>query len=146
MVKEKAPWILTDYMRWDQSLLFAGNRRVSVTLPLYLASRCGSQDMRMAKKKAGMDYRAFRRHIRKAHLTLLQFAELLGMNRNSLTNYSKKRSVPSHLGIIAILIAEMVERNIDYRALLRKVKIVRKKPRGAGLGKFGGDKRHRDSD
>lgn len=90
-----------------------------------------------------MDYAIFLRQIQRAHLTLREFAELLKMNRVSLSNYAKKGIVPSHLGLIAILLAEMGKRNIDYRSILRHVAIVPKKPRGAGIGKFGGDKQQR---
>jgi transcriptional regulator with XRE-family HTH domain len=90
-----------------------------------------------------MDYESFLRQIRRAHLTLREFAGLLGMNRISLSNYAKKGTIPSHLAIIATLLAEMGKRNIEYRSILREVQIVQKKPRGAGMGKFGGDKQQR---
>ena len=90
-----------------------------------------------------MDYRTFLRQIRRAHLTVREFAELLGMNRISLSNYAKKGTVPSHLGVIAALLAEMGKQNIEFRSILRQVAIIPKKPRGAGIGKFGGDKQQR---
>jgi hypothetical protein len=34
----------------------------------------------------------------------------------------------------------MAERKIDYRDTLSRIDILPKKPRGAGIGKFGGDK------
>jgi transcriptional regulator with XRE-family HTH domain len=88
-------------------------------------------------------YPEFLRQLRQAHLTLREFAELLGMNRVSLSNYAKKSIVPSHLAIIAVLLAEMGRRNIEYRSILQQIPVVRKKPRGAGIGKFGGDKQQR---
>lgn len=90
-----------------------------------------------------MDYADFLRHLRRAHLTLHGFAKLLGMNRISLSNYSKRGTVPSHLVVIATLLAEMGKRNIDYRSILQQLRIPPKKPRGAGIGKFGGDKQQR---
>lgn len=69
--------------------------------------------------------------------------ELQKMNRVSLSNYAKERHRSTHLGLIAKLLAEMRKRNIDYRSILRQVAIVPKKPRGAGIGKFGGDKQQR---
>jgi len=90
-----------------------------------------------------MDYGTFLRLIGRAHLTVREFAELLRMNRISLSNYAKKGVVPSHLVVIAVLLAEMGKKNIDFRAILRQLEIVPKRPRGAGIGKFGGDKQQR---
>ena len=89
-----------------------------------------------------MTYEEFQRQIGKAGLTIRQFAELVKMNRISLSNYGKKGEVPSHLAVIATLLGEMAERKIDYRAVLSKIDITPKKPRGAGIGKFGGDKQN----
>ena len=87
-----------------------------------------------------MTYDEFLRQLGKAGLNIRQFAELMKMNRVSLSNYGKKGEVPSHLAIIATLLGEMAERKIDFREVLSKVDISPKKPRGAGIGKFGGDK------
>lgn len=88
-----------------------------------------------------MTYIEFIRHIRKANLTLKDFAELLKMNPASLSNYAKKGEVPMHLAVIATLLAEMYERKINYHHILEKIDIPTKKPRGLGKeGKFGGDK------
>lgn len=88
-----------------------------------------------------MTYDEFQRQIGKAGLNIRQFAELVKMNRISLSNNKKKGDVPSHLAVIATLLGEMAERQIDFREVLSKIDIVPKKPRGAGMqGKFGGDK------
>ena len=88
-----------------------------------------------------MTYDEFQRQIGKAGLTIRQFAELVKMNRISLSNYGKKGEVPSHLAVIATLMGEMADRKIDFREALSRIDIVPKKPRGAGMrGKFGGDK------
>ena len=87
-----------------------------------------------------MNYEEFQRQLGKAGLTLSQFAELVKMNRISLSNYAKRGCVPSHLAIIASLLGEMAEQNLDYRSVLAKIDISTKKPRGAGaIGKFGGN-------
>ncbi|MGZ4957633.1 MAG: hypothetical protein ACXV7J_00135 [Methylomonas sp.] len=88
-----------------------------------------------------MTYEEFQRHIGKAGLTIREFAELIKMNRISLSNYGKKGEVPSHLAVIAVLLGEMSDRQINYREALSQIDIAPKKPRGAGkAGKFGGDK------
>jgi hypothetical protein len=87
-----------------------------------------------------MSYDEFLRQIGKAGLTVREFAELVKMNRISLSNYAKKGEVPSHLAVIAVLVAEMGDQKIDFRAVLSQIAIEPKKPRGAGIGRFGGDK------
>ena len=90
-----------------------------------------------------MEYREFLSQIRKAHLTVGGFARLVGMNRVSLSNYAKRGRIPSHLAIIATLLGEMGKRNIEFQSLLQSMQIAPKKPRGAGIGKFGGDRQRR---
>lgn len=87
-----------------------------------------------------MDYNDFLRHIESAGLKLHEFAALIGMNRVSISNYAKAGEVPAHLAIIAVLLGEMKKHNIDFHEPLSKIDIAPKKPRGAGLGKFGGNK------
>jgi hypothetical protein len=87
-----------------------------------------------------MTYIEFQRHVGKAGLTIKSFAELIRMNRISLSNYAKQGEVPSHLAIIAALLGEMADRGIDYRAVLTRIDVASKKPRGAGKsGRFGGN-------
>lgn len=87
-----------------------------------------------------MTYDDFLFHINKAGLKLHEFATLVKMKPNSVTNYAKVGEVPSHLAVISALLGEMHSRGIDYREVLSEIEIAPKRPRGAGLGKFGGDK------
>lgn len=87
-----------------------------------------------------MTYDEFKRQIGKAGLTIHSFSELVKMNRVSLSNYAKQGNVPSHLAVIATLLGSMADGETDFRAALLHVEITPKKPRGAGVGKFGGDK------
>lgn len=88
-----------------------------------------------------MTYTEFQRHVGKAGLTIKSFAELIRMNRISLSNYAKQGDVPSHLAVIATLLGEMAERGIDYKEVLSRIEIAPKKPRGsAAPGRFGGSK------
>lgn len=86
-----------------------------------------------------MTYDEFQRHVGKAGLTIKAFAELVRMNRISLSNYAKQGEVPSHLAVIAALLGEMADRGIDYHEILSRIDITSKKPRGSGkAGRFGG--------
>lgn len=87
-----------------------------------------------------MTYKEFYRQLGKAGLSIREFADLVKMNHNSVTNCAKRGEVPSHLAVIATLLGEMADRKIDYKELLAGIDIAPKKPRGAGIGKFGGDK------
>lgn len=86
-----------------------------------------------------MTYDEFKRHVGKAGLTIRAFADLLKLNPASVSNHAKSGEVPSHLAIIALLLAELAERKVNFREILDKAEIVGKKPRGAGKGKFGGN-------
>ena len=66
-----------------------------------------------------MPYSEFQRLIGKAGLTIKEFAELLGMNPNSITNYHKEGDIPSH---IAIINSSMKENGIDFYKVFEKVK------------------------
>jgi hypothetical protein len=88
-----------------------------------------------------MNYDEFTRQLGKAGLNARQFADLIRMNPNSVTNCSKKGEVPAHLAVIVSLMGEMAEHRIDFKAVLAKVEIEPKKPRGgAAKGRFGGSR------
>lgn len=89
-----------------------------------------------------MTYEEFSRQLGKAGLTVREFADLIKMHPNSITNCRKKGDVPSHLAVAVALMGEMAERHIDFRNVLSKIEIASKKPRGAGRGKFGGNKQN----
>lgn len=86
-----------------------------------------------------MTYDEFKRHVGKSGLTIKAFADLLKLNRASISNHAKSGEVPTHLAVIAVLLAELAERKVNFKEILDNVEIVGKKPRGAGKGKFGGD-------
>lgn len=89
---------------------------------------------------ATMTYEEFQRQLGKAGVSVKEFAELLEMNRNSITNCSVRGEVPSHLAVIASLMAEMADHQLDFKKTLSRINIAPKKPRGAGTrGTFGGN-------
>ena len=86
-------------------------------------------------------YEEFRRQLGKAGVTAYQFADLIKMNPNSVTNCSQKGVVPSHLAVISALMGEMAENGLDFRVALSKIDIKSKQSRGgAAKGRFGGRK------
>jgi len=88
-----------------------------------------------------MTYDEFLAELGKAGLTVRAFADLVSMNRNSVSNYAKVGEVPSHLAVIAALVAEMNVNGVAFQPVIERISSPRKKPRGAAkAGRFGGDK------
>lgn len=83
-----------------------------------------------------MTYDEFRRQLGKAGLTVKDFAGLIKQSPNSISNHSKHGEVPSHLAIIATLMGEMADFNVDFRSALSRIKFEAHKPRG-GISKSG---------
>ncbi len=87
-----------------------------------------------------MPYAEFLTELERAGLSVRGFAELIGMNPNSITNYAGRGELPQHIALVAVLVAEMSAQGTDYRAAIAKVAPT-KKPRGVTrLGHFGGDR------
>ena len=68
-----------------------------------------------------MDYQNFKDCVRRAGLGLKEFAELLGMNHRSISNYSKRGTVPEHLAVIALMAMELKRRDVDLEGLFAKL-------------------------
>jgi hypothetical protein len=93
--------------------------------------------------KGIMEYEEFERQVNKAGLTVSEFADMVKMRRNSITNYSARGGVPTHWAVVAVLIGEMKENSLDFKELIDNIEIIPKKLRGAAAkGKFGGDKQN----
>jgi hypothetical protein len=87
-----------------------------------------------------MTYSDFLVELHRGNLTVRAFAEIVGRNPNSVSNYAIRGNVPDHLALIASLIGELQSHRIDYGPAVERVKPVRKKPRGRSrAGRFGGD-------
>jgi len=87
-----------------------------------------------------MSYQDFLAELQKIGLSVRDFAGLIGMNPNSLSNYARRGELPSHIALIAVLVAGVAEKGGDYRRIMSKVALAPKKPRGgAKRGRFGGD-------
>ncbi len=69
-----------------------------------------------------MPYTEFQRLIGKAGLSIKEFAALLDMKPNSITNYSKQGVVPTHIAVIVALISTMKDEGLDFFPIFEKVK------------------------
>lgn len=86
-----------------------------------------------------MEYDEFKRRLGKAGVTVREFAELVKLRPNSITNYARQGEVPSHLAVIVTLMGELAENRMDFREALSRISIEPNKPRGgAARGRFGG--------
>lgn len=77
-----------------------------------------------------MTYKEFRRQLGKAGLSVKDFAVLIKQNPNSISNYAVIGEVPSHLAVIAALVAELADHQIDFRAVLDRIEFSQSKTRG----------------
>lgn len=88
-----------------------------------------------------MTYDEFRRQLGKAGISAKEFANLVKLNCNSVTNYAKDGEVPSHWAIVALLMGEMADNGLDFKEALSRIEISPNKVRGAAAkGRFGGSK------
>lgn len=69
-----------------------------------------------------MPYTEFQRLVGKAGLSIKEFAALLDMKPNSITNYSKQGMVPTHIAVIVALISTMKDEGLDFYPIFEKVK------------------------
>lgn len=69
-----------------------------------------------------MPYEEFQRLIGKAGLSIKEFAALLDMNPNSITNYKKVGKVPIHIAILVSLLSTMKDDGKDFYPILEKAR------------------------
>lgn len=74
-----------------------------------------------------MPYEEFQRLIGKAGLSIKEFALLLDMNPNSITNYKKAGKVPTSIAVITMMISDMKDTGTDFHPVFEKVKSYEKK-------------------
>lgn len=88
-----------------------------------------------------MSYDEFVAELDKAQLSIREFADLLEMRPNSVSNNSTRGEVPSHLAVIVVLLAELKVLGVSFEPIFSRLDLNKKKPRGGiKARKFGGDK------
>lgn len=65
-----------------------------------------------------MEYAAFKKKLGQAGLSVSEFAGIMQINCNSVSNYCSKGFVPVHLAVAATLMSEMAYRGIDFKSVL----------------------------
>lgn len=69
-----------------------------------------------------MTYKEFQISLLELNLNIKDFAQILGMNPNSITNYKLKGYIPLQLSIIINLMLEMKKNDINYEDIINKAK------------------------
>lgn len=69
-----------------------------------------------------MPYKEFQRLMGKAGLSIKEFATLLDMNPNSITNYKKIGKVPTHIAVLVYLLSSMKDEGVDFYPIFEKIK------------------------
>lgn len=84
-----------------------------------------------------MPYKEFCRHVAKAGFSLKDFGDLVGLRQASLSNMRPK-GVPNHWALVATLMGELAEVDVDVRAVVRHQfdKLKPKAARGAAPKTF----------
>ena len=67
-----------------------------------------------------MNYGEFKRHLGKAGLSINEFSSLIEVGASSVSNYAKKNAVPTQYAVIAVLLGDIADRNVDFRELLKR--------------------------
>lgn len=87
-----------------------------------------------------MTYTEFLAELDQAALSVREFAALLQMNPNSVSNYARSGEVPTHFAVIAALLAELRRNGINHQPVFSRLRIAAKRSRGgAERGRFGGN-------
>ncbi len=81
-----------------------------------------------------MQYDDFQAELKAAGISGRAFARLLKLNPNSIPNYKASGAVPSHLGVIAVLVRALAEAGLDYETPIARVAIEKKAARGKTIG------------
>ena len=84
-----------------------------------------------------MNYKELIRQLGKAGLNCKEFAELLKVTPQSISNLKAKEikegtDVPKNLAIIATLLGEMAEQGTDYREIIGRIDFKPQKSRNKG--------------
>lgn len=77
-----------------------------------------------------MDYPEFRRHLGKAGITLNDYAALLHVRPNSMSNYAKKGFVPQQHAIIAVAMGDSGDRGTNFGELMARYGVYPQTPAG----------------
>lgn len=75
-------------------------------------------------KDRNMTYKEFQIALIELNLNIKDFARILGMNPNSITNYKLKGFVPLQLAIVINLMQELHKNQLNYLDVIEKTKRV----------------------
>jgi len=82
-----------------------------------------------------MTFINFKKLLLDADITLPKFANLIKVSEKNIQAYKKKGEVPNTIAVIAKSFATFHEKEIDYKALIKELELVKKEKKGAGFSK-----------
>lgn len=85
-----------------------------------------------------MDYKTFKGYVRRTGLEIREFAELVGMNQRSVSNYSKTGVVPEHLALIVFMMVELDRCGADLKEVFARLDKIGRRPYKRREGGFRG--------
>jgi transcriptional regulator with XRE-family HTH domain len=65
-----------------------------------------------------MRYDRFKQELAKAGLSVREFADEIGVNATTVSNYATRDRVPTHFAVIVTLMAAMKENGLDFQNAL----------------------------
>lgn len=77
-----------------------------------------------------MRYEKFIEELGAAGLNVREFAGLIGVRANSVSNNSKRGEVPPHYAVIVTLLAELRRHDISHEHVFRRLRASRSIPEG----------------
>lgn len=75
-----------------------------------------------------MQYEKFIEELGAAGLSVREFAELIGVRANSVSNNSKRGEVPPHYAVIVTLLGELRRHDISHERVFRRLRVSRSLP------------------
>ncbi|MFA6788462.1 MAG: hypothetical protein WC149_00460 [Arcobacteraceae bacterium] len=82
-----------------------------------------------------MTFIEFKKLLLDAEITLPKFAELIKVNEKNIQAYKKKGVVPNSIAVVVQCFATMHENNLDYKAIIKPLELLKKEKKGAGFSK-----------
>ena len=82
-----------------------------------------------------MNFIEFKKNLLDAEISLPKFSRLIKVSEKNIQSYKKKGEVPNTIAVISVLFATMHKNGDDYRAIVNKLKLIKKTKKGAGFAK-----------
>ena len=83
-----------------------------------------------------MTFIEFKKLLLDADITLPKFANLIKVSEKNIQAYKKKEEVPNTIAVVAKCFAELNQRDIEYKNMIKELSLERKSKNGGFKKKF----------